>query len=73
MIISKNKIIAKYPLELGIENWYYNLVEISNCHWQINAMSLEGQILSYEDSDDTTLINRCKIDALAYNRKIKCI
>ncbi|ACV27304.1 hypothetical protein [Kangiella koreensis] len=69
MLIDKSQISRDYPSKLGVDDWYYRLEELTSCHWQLKAASLFGLTLSYEGSDELELIERCKIDAIEYNKK----
>ncbi len=63
---SKQQIIEDHPNPLGIEGWYYKLDELSNCYWRMKAMSLSGQSLIYDGTDEAELIERCRSEALKY-------
>lgn len=48
-----------YPLDAGIEGWYFRLTETSNNAWLAEGTDLWGRKVSCQGSDEELLLKDC--------------
>jgi hypothetical protein len=63
--------LADYPLEARLPNWFFRIIETSNNAWLVEGCDLWGRKVSRSGGDPDQLLDACISDAKATVAKIK--
>lgn len=65
------EMLADYPVEGRLPNWFFRIIETSNNAWLVEGCDLWGRKVSRSGGDPDQLLDACISDAKAIVAEIK--